>query len=365
MSKQDLGSTFSRAALAAETRGLAAPAGSLRDRDTRFYELLAGGARTRLLEGMLDLGLPELLGEAGALSARQIAERLALHPQRCWKFLHCLALGGLLVEEGAARGSDEARFRLSPEAIEYFGADGRGGFFFRDLVTYWRNVAVLPFADVLRGMPLPEAVRWPPPNLEAAEHLETWMRVTAAGAVRSLVESRTMEGARTLLDVGGGDGTIGCALAERYPELRVTVFNLPASAYIARRTIGERRKGDRVGVHEGDFLEDELPTGFDRVMFSRVLTDWAPDVCVQLLDKARRALGPDGRVVINEALLEGNIDYALAWEFRYIFYDTFGRAVYKSLDVYKTLLADAGLRIAKVTPMNDDAFYSVLEAVPV
>ena len=115
-------------------------------------------------------------------------------------------------------------------------------------------------------------------------------------------------------------------------------------------------------MHEGNFLEDELPGGYDRVLFSRVLTDWAPNVCRMLFEKSRRALLPGGRLVINEALVDGNLDYAIAWEFRYIFYDTFGRAMFKPLAVYRQLLGEAGFAIVKVSPMLDDAFYSVIEA---
>ena len=81
-----------------------------------------------------------------------------------------------------------------------------------------------------------------------------------------------------------------------------------------------------------------------------------------LFEKARRALAPGGRLVINEAFVDGNLDYSIAWEFRYIFYDTFGRAMFKPLAVYQRLLADAGFEIVKVSPMLDDAFYSVVEA---
>lgn len=336
--------------------------GSARDRDNRYYRLLAGGARTRLLEGFLDVGLPELLGASGPLTAREICTRLNLDLHRGWKFLHLLAMNGLLTEKHGEMGSDEALFDLSPAAREYYGADGTQGYFFRDLVNFWRAVETLPLVDVLRGMPLPEAVRWPPPNPDAAEHLETWMRVTAHGAIQTLLRSGAMGGARSLLDIGGGDGTIGCTLVEAYPELSVTVFNLPASAAIARRTIAERGCAQRVGIHEGDFLKDEFPGGFDRVMFSRVLTDWTPEVCHMLLGKARRALAPGGRVVINEALVEGNEDYSLSWEFRYLFYDTFGRAMFKPLEVYRQLFELVGLRLVRVSPMIDEAFYSVLEA---
>ncbi len=337
--------------------------GSLRERDNNFYSMLGGGARLRLIETALDLGLFELIGSAGTLSAKEIIQRLSLQPHRTWKFLHCMALADLLDETDAASTMDNARYRLSDDAIRYFGEKGDGGYFFRELVTFWRAVAVLPTAEVLRGMPLPAAVKWPPADLAAAEHLETWMRASAEGAISTLSDSKCMEGAKTLLDVGGGDGTIGCALATRHPNLQVTVFNLPASAYIARRIIGEKGMTDRVEVYEGDFLAEDLPSGFDRVMFSRVLTDWAPDVCRELLKKAAAALAPGGRLIINEALLEGNRDYALSWEFRYIFYDTFGRFVYKSLPFYEEILSDAGLRLDKVTGMSDSAFYSVIEAV--
>jgi len=84
-----------------------------------------------------------------------------------------------------------------------------------------------------------------------------------------------------------------------------------------------------------------------------------------LFEKSRRALVPGGKLVINEAFVEGNLDYSISWEFRYIFYDTFGRAMFKPLDVYRKLLNDAGFKIAKVYPMLDDAFYSVIEAVAI
>jgi hypothetical protein len=98
------------------------------------------------------------------------------------------------------------------------------------------------------------------------------------------------------------------------------------------------------------------------VLFNRTLADWQPTVCKMLFDKVRRSMAPGGKLVINEAMLEGNTDFTLAWEFRYIFYDSYGRALFKPLSVYKQLLEDAGFRVTKVTPMRDEAFYSVIEA---
>src|SRR5437762_3478434 len=98
--------------------------GSLRERDNEYYQLLAGGAKTRLLEGFLDLGVPELLGRRGPLTAGEICRELKLQHQRGWKFLHLLAMVGLVDQIGGQRGEDEAKFELSRRARQFFGDNG-------------------------------------------------------------------------------------------------------------------------------------------------------------------------------------------------------------------------------------------------
>jgi hypothetical protein len=70
-------------------------------------------------------------------------------------------------------GEDNAIFSLSEDMKQFFGEDGTGGYFYRDLINYWRYVAQLniPLADVIRGAHLPEMPQWPPKTQEAAFHL--------------------------------------------------------------------------------------------------------------------------------------------------------------------------------------------------
>jgi hypothetical protein len=82
-----------------------------------------------------------------------------------------------------------------------------------------------------------------------------------------------------------------------------------------------------------------------------------------LFAKCKRSLAPGGKLVITEAFLDGNEDFANSWEYRYIFYDSFGKFLYKPLSLYEKLLTDSGFKIIKVTPMTNEAFYSVLEAI--
>lgn len=347
--------------------------GSLRERDNLYYGILAGGARMRLLEAFLDLGIPELLGKhkGEPLTALEIITRLNLNPIRGWKFLHICSMSELLIEIGGIKGDDTAQYTLSPLAIKFFGdrGDPNDSYYFRDLVNYWRYLDSLPnsLAQVIQGAELPIMPVWPPVTPENAKHLEKWMTVTAQGAIDTVLSSKIMENVEKIMDVGGGDGTIAIAIvkdaiSKGLPVPHVTVFNLPNSAELAIENIKRNNLEEYVSVHIGDFLKDELPLGFDRVMYSRVLTDWTPNICKILLQKAKNSLNPNGKIVINEAFNEGNWDYATAWEMRYVYYDTFGRYLFKPVETYKLLFQEIGCKVVEYHPMLDSAFYSVLVA---
>jgi SAM-dependent methyltransferase len=327
-----------------------------RERDDLYYELLAGTPHTRLLESCYDLRLPHLLAERGPLTAAEVADALGLNLTRAAKWLVLLERIGLLRKLDAGYQNTERATGL------FWDKDGRENFFMRDQLEYCRRVNALDFNEVLRGMPLPEAVRWPPRTKEAAQHLELWMSITANEAITALQRGTEWNTTKTVLDVGGGDGGVACALVGTYDHLRPTVFNLRASADLARARIEQAKLESRVKVVEGDFLEDALPRGFDRVMFSRVLADWSPAVCQMLLKKARAALNPGGSVVISEPYDDTNRDLAISWEFRYTFYDDFGAGTYKSIAQYQTLLKNAGFTKFSVNDRIDDTLYGVITA---
>ena len=331
----------------------------------------------RLLEAFLDLGLPELLGrhKGEPMTAADIIAHLGLHPNRGWKFLHICAMSELLTEIGGERGDDTAQYTLSPIAIKFFGdrGDPNDSYYFRELVAFWRYLDSLPMslAEVLKGADLPIMPVWPPVTAENAQHLEVWMTVTAQGAIDTVLASNVMDNAPRIMDVGGGDGTIAIAivkdaLARGSPVPHVTVFNLQNSADLALENIARQGFEEHVSVYVGDFLKDELPAGFDRVMYSRVLTDWTPNVCKMLLQKAKNSLNLGGKIIINEAFNEGNRDYATSWEMRYVYYDTFGRYLFKPVQTYKNIFEEIGCKVTEFHPMLDSAFYSVLvaEAAP-
>jgi hypothetical protein len=98
------------------------------------------------------------------------------------------------------------------------------------------------------------------------------------------------------------------------------------------------------------------------VMFSRVLADWPPELCFELLKKANAALLPEGQLVICEPLCDENPDLGLTWEHSYLPYDDFGLFVYKPLSLYKRMLDEAGFDLVSVHPRDEATIHTVIIA---
>jgi hypothetical protein len=77
----------------------------------------------------------------------------------------------------------------------------------------------------------------------------------------------------TVVDVGGGDGSLLFALLEAFPNLRGTVFDRPATAEAARRRLARSGVADRAGAAGGDFF-DSVPSGAGGYLLTAIIHDW-------------------------------------------------------------------------------------------
>lgn len=116
-----------------------------------------------------------------------------------------------------------------------------------------------------------------------------------------------LSGPARLLDLGGGPGTAAITFARRFPELECVVFDLPGPIGIAREQIARHGMDSRIDVVAGDFLADELPTGFDFVYVSNIIHMLGPEATGALFRKVRRALRPGGRILVKDFLLDDSL----------------------------------------------------------
>ena len=115
-----------------------------------------------------------------------------------------------------------------------------------------------------------------------------------------------LKAVRHLLDLGGGPATYAITFAQANPELKATVFDLPMPIEIARENIAKNGLTDRVDTLAGNFLKDDIGTGYDFIWISQILHSHDEAQCKLIIAKAVAALTPGGTLAIQDFYLNAD-----------------------------------------------------------
>jgi acetylserotonin N-methyltransferase len=107
-----------------------------------------------------------------------------------------------------------------------------------------------------------------------------------------------LSGFRNLVDLGGSTGHLALAIGERYPGMKLAVFDLPHVIAVAK----EYTHG-RVALYPGDLFADPLPPA-DLYALGKVLHNCNEHDCRLLLRRVYDALPGSGGFLIAELLLD-------------------------------------------------------------
>ncbi|KAI1096292.1 sterigmatocystin 8-O-methyltransferase [Rostrohypoxylon terebratum] len=105
-------------------------------------------------------------------------------------------------------------------------------------------------------------------------------------------------GKATVVDVGGSAGHDAIVLARKFPELRITVQDLPQVKPVFEANLPEDVK-DRVSFVEHDFFQTQ-PVQADIYIFKMILHDWPDEESSKILRALIPALKPGARVILFE-----------------------------------------------------------------
>jgi hypothetical protein len=103
-----------------------------------------------------------------------------------------------------------------------------------------------------------------------------------------------------ILDLGGSVGTTAAAIADAYPHLQVTVFDLPSVCEKGRATCTNKS----VNFLAGNLAVDPLPQQADCVILSAVLEVMPAEEVRHLMRKIYDALPNGGSVIIVQAFID-------------------------------------------------------------
>ncbi|MFM9966240.1 MAG: methyltransferase [Planctomycetaceae bacterium] len=186
-----------------------------------------------------------------------------------------------------------------------------------------------------------------------AEASARFLTLSLAGRAKNvapvLAERVSLEGARTVLDVGGGSGIYSIAWLRRHPTLRAIVWDRPEVLKVAREMAEQYGVADRLDCVPGDMFVDPVPAA-DVVLLSNILHDWDEPDCRTLIERCSAALPLGGRLLIHDVLL--NDDHSgplpIALYSAALFTLTEGRAY--SAGEFQAWLVAAGLSLLPIVP---------------
>ena len=185
------------------------------------------------------------------------------------------------------------------------------------------------------------------------------MKSLTEGLVEVVAATYDFEQVQTVVDVGGGNGTLLMGLLSAEPHLSGTVFDLAHVIDGARDAIEASPVQHRLRLAAGSMFE-EVPPGADCYLLKSVVHDWDDDEAVAILASCRDAMTDRSVLLIVERLLEGPNRGAEAKLMDLTMLVMLGGRE-RTEDGYAQLCRRAGLRHNRTLPVRDA--WCVLEAV--
>ncbi len=324
-----------------------------------IFDIVQGFVRSQVLYALISLDIPEKLMD-GPASPDKLALGAGMSRDRMTLLLQAGAGIGLL------KRRREGRFSLTRKGAALVGVPGlrqmilHHGAFYRDMGD--------PVA-LLKGEAETElAGFWPyvfgaDVDPDVTRTYSDLMADSQAMVARDTLAAVSLQGIRHLADIGGGSGAFLAEVAAAYPELALTLFDLPAVMPSAEERLAARGLIDRVELHGGSFRQDPLPRGADAISLIRVLYDHDDDSVAALLTKVFDALPAGGRLIVSEPM-SGGVTPDPVTDVYFAFYTLAmrtGRT--RSSAMITSLCEAAGFTEVRAYPPRRSFVTSVVEAV--
>jgi hypothetical protein len=270
---------------------------SERPPDAALWDALRGGLVTRALALVAELDIARKLTD-GPRPVAELAAETGADADTLQRLLRALASDGIFAED------EPGVFRNTP-ASELLTVDG------------WDDFARLfggTWLEAVRGLDASGDASFPRVHGDAfwswldshPDERASFDRAMAQGWQRRLerLESVAWHGDETVVDVGGGNGSLLRALLDEHPKMRGIVFDLPETVR------DEASFGDRCTFVEGSFFES-VPSG-DVHVLSTIIHDWDDEAGRRILETVCASAGE--RLVLLESVIEpGNEPQGAKW----------------------------------------------------
>jgi len=306
------------------------------------------------------LGLADQLSD-GPKSAIELAPITRTHAPSLHRLMRTLASLGILTEV------DSQRFALTSlgdalkadapgsaqAAILLHGSEWHCAAFQQMMYSVETGETAM---QKVSGLPLFDYLSKNPSDASLFNRMITGLH---AGEPAAVAAAYDFSACKTIVDVGGGTGSVLAAIVAHHTGPRGVLFDSPHVVAEAPPLLKAKAVLDRVAIESGDFF-NTVPAGGDCYVLSHILHDWNDEQCVKILGNCRKAMTPNGRLLIVELVLPPGDTPHPGKVLDMVMLVLVG-GVERTEAEYAALLSKVGFRLRSIVPTNSAV--SIVEAV--
>ncbi len=323
--------------------------------------LLSGYRLTQLVHVAAKLGVPDQLA-LRPQTVDELALAVGANVDALHRVLRALDSVGIFTQDASGKFSlTEEGSRLRSDAVDSM----RGPAITYGEAWWWQawgglydavRTGVTAF-DTVHGVDLFSYLSREPQAASLFDGVMHGMTTRVAAAVAARYD---FSAARTLLDIGGGQGALAAAILRANPQMSALLFDRPTVVERADKRLQELGIADRCKLVPGDFFVS-VPGGADIVTLKDIIHDWDDERARAILSNIRRSMAGTAKLLLIERLIPpGNApSYGKLVDVTMLVL-TGGRE--RTEDEYRALLGAAGFTIRSVMSVSGET--SLIEAEP-
>ncbi|MFG2264725.1 methyltransferase [Streptomyces sp. NPDC048720] len=185
---------------------------------------------------------------------------------------------------------------------------------------------------------------------ESADVFNRAMTRSSEQSAREVAALLDLSGAKSVADIGGGQGHVVACLLDKYPSMRGSLLDLPRVVENALpRLRGGGDLADRARIVPGD-VRDAIPVQADVYIIKNIL-EWDDESTSRTLRNVVEAGGPGTRVVVIENLVDDTPSMRFSTAMDLLLLLNVGGAKHTTDSMVGRLTA-AGLKVGDIRPVN-------------
>jgi C-methyltransferase len=312
-----------------------------------MIEMILASWTSQAITAAAQLGVADALAN-GPLTIDELADRVGANADALRRLLRAL------ISRGIFRHRGDGRYELNPLAstlrsdapvsmawaARFYGS--------REQRQRWTLLvdSILSGNSVVPALHGKESFDYFAEDPEHSELFNQTMTSISELTVSPVVAGYDFSAYPTIVDVGGGHGTLLAAILAAAPASRGVLYDLPRVVANAPSLLREQKVADRVRIAEGSFF-DSVPGGGDAYVLKNIIHDWPDEKAVQILRNVRAAAGPRAPVLLVEFVIpKHDRDFAGKWVDLEMLLNLSARE--RTAAEYRDLISQAGFRMTRI-----------------